>query len=104
MVAFASLPTCLSITSTSVQSGATFISVRLYFIRSLPSMSSLQVFAARARSAHNIRAKPTISFLIMNSPLVARHAQSLLHDRARGGVLQELLFLRKQMVLDAESG
>src|SRR5208282_3834239 len=29
-------------------------------------------------------------------------AQSLLHDRTRGGVLQELAFLRKQVVLNPE--
>src|SRR5271154_4878539 len=33
-----------------------------------------------------------------------RHAQPLLHDGARGGVLQELALLRKQVVLDAERG
>src|SRR3954463_15529122 len=98
-----SLPEWCSVTSTSVQSAAMAISFLSNCMASVPVMSTLQVLAANALAdAASKVASASVRMSFMGSPLLMRNAETLLHDRARGRVLQELFLGGVQMMLDGE--
>src|SRR3954469_360119 len=105
MACAGSLPACLSVTSTSVQSAAIAIFFLSNCIASLPVMSTLQVLGAAnaPAEASSREANARVRMVFMMSPgTLVRDAEPLLHHRAGSGVLQELLLGGKEMVLDGE--
>src|SRR5688572_29921454 len=108
----ASLPECLSVSSTDVQSAATASSFLSKVIESVPVISSLQTLsAAKApeESANSAAAATNLGMDFINRLLTSLsvsfrtiHTQALLHHRTRGGVLQELLLGGIEVMLDGE--
>src|ERR1700754_3067983 len=120
MASFGSLPVWVKVSSIEVQSAATTSSCLSYCIMSLPEMASLHTLSAALAAVGNTTAAPISAAdastcrikRIIFSPgkpnevggNSIRHAEPLMHDRARGRVLQELLLLRKQVMLNGERG
>src|SRR4029077_8142757 len=113
MASLGSLPLWCKVRVTSLQEAGTDSSCLSYCIRSLPEISSLQASAARACGASaNAAASASVPSAIRGKDMSApsrlttsvRHSQTLMHHRARGGVLQELFLLGIQVVLNRERG
>src|SRR5881394_3516131 len=118
MASLGSLPVWCSVTVISLQVAGALSSLLSYCMRSLPLISSLQGSAAAwawvpSASAPSIAAAIVLCIRLIVSSFIGqgfpphpsvRHSQTLVHQRARGRVLQELLLLRIQMMLDRERG
>src|SRR5579863_4652228 len=61
-------------------------------------------FTSSGSSSSICSRSASCGFMRMSSRDSIRHPEPLVHDRARGRVLQELALLRIQMMLDGEGG
>src|SRR5256884_2799053 len=124
MASLGSLPVWCGVTVISLQVAGALSSLLSNCMRSLPLISSLQGSAAAwawvpSASAPSIAAAIVLRIRLIVSSFIGqdclygqnfpphpsvRHSQTLVHQRARGRVLQELLLLRIQMMLDRERG